>query len=396
MGPLRRFAIAFAAILVGGLGLMAGPDDASSQTIKLGVLAPLSGTYANIGNHEVWAIRQAVEQLNLKGGVLGRKFEIVTEDDEANPPIGVRKATKLIAQDKVDFLVGTVHSGVTLQIMSVAEKHKKILLIPVSEAAAITEENCSKYAFRISGNARLQANGLGAWMVQNLGKRYYFIGADYAMGRSGVATMAEVVKKNGGEDIGEVFAPLGTTDFASYLGKIKAAAPDVLFLTLAGNDVVRFVTQLDSFGLKKQMKVAGSPQMIETNVLPAMGAAADDLVSVTRYVYTLDRSENKAFVEGFVKYSNGEMPNQYSESSYDAIMMLAMAIEKAQSLEEGKVIAALEGLSFAAPRGNLTIRAGDHQTLHDKYIVQVKGGKYQIIGKKAAAEVAGPDLCAKF
>lgn len=395
MKALTKGGLSLVLVLVGPLALTAGAAEAQGQAIKIGVLAPLSGTYASIGNHETWGIKQAVDQVNRKG-VLGRKLEIITEDDEANPPIGVRKATKLISQDQADFLIGTVHSGVTLQIMSVAEKNKKVLLVPVSEAAAITEENCSKYTFRISGNARLQANGLGAWLVQHLGKRFYYIGADYAMGRSGVSTMAEVVQRNGGTNVGEVFAPLGTTDFASYLGKIKAASPDVLFLTLAGNDVVRFVTQLDSFGLKKQMKVAGSPQMIETSVLPAMGAAADDLVSVTRYVYTIDRPENKAFVEGFVKYSNGEYPNQYSESSYDAVMMLAMAIERAGGTDPAKVIGALEGLAFAAPRGNIRIRAADHQTLHDKYIIQVKGGKYQIIGKKSADEVAGPSLCTKF
>lgn len=395
-GMVTRAAIRSMLVLAAALGLAFVPAHAAGQTIKIGVLAPLSGTYASIGNHETWAIKQAVDELNRKGGVVGRKLEIVVEDDEANPPIGVRKATKLITQDQVDFLIGTVHSGVTLQLISVAEKSKKILLIPVSEAAAITEQNCSKYAFRISGNARLQANGLGAWLVQNLGKKFYFIGADYAMGRSGVGTMQEVVQQNRGTSVGEVFAPLGTTDFAPYLPKIKSAAPDVLFVTLAGNDVIRFVTQLDSFGLKKTMKVAGSPQMIETTVLPAMGAASEDLVSVTRYLYTLDRAENKAFVEGFLKYSNGEFPNQYSESSYDSVIMLGRAIEKAGSIDTTGVIAALEGLSFAAPRGPVAIRAGDHQALHDKYIVQVKSGKYQVIGRKSAEEVAGPDLCTKF
>ncbi len=378
------------------LGLAVSSSPAAAQAIKIGVLAPLSGTYASIGNHETWAIKQAVDELNRKGGVLGRKIDILVEDDEANPPIGVRKATKLITQDRVDFLVGTVHSGVTLQLISVAEKNRKVLLIPVSEAAAITEESCSKYAFRISGNARLQANGLGAWLVQNLGRKFYFIGADYAMGRSGVSTMREVIEAHGGTTVGEVFAPLGTTDFAPYLTKIKAAAPDVLFVTLAGNDVIRFVTQLDSFGLKKAMKVAGSPQMIETSVLPAMGAASEDLVSVTRYLYTLEHPENRAFVDGFLKYSNGEFPNQYSESSYAAVMALARAIEQAGAIEATKVITALENLKFEAPRGPVSIRAGDHQALHDKYIVQVRSGRYHVIGRRSASEVAGPDRCSKF
>jgi branched-chain amino acid transport system substrate-binding protein len=367
-----------------------------SKTLKIGVLAPLSGTYAGIGSHETWAIKLAVDELNEKGGILKRKIEIIAEDDEANPTLAVRKATKLITQDKVDFLVGTVHSGATLSIMSIAEKYKIIHMVPVAEATAITEEKCSRYTFRASGNARQQANALGPWMVNNLGKKYYFIGADYAMGWAGVNSMEEIITKNGATSLGKVFAPLGTTDFASYLGKIKAAAPEVLFMTIAGNDAVRLVTQLDEFGFKKTMKITGSPQMIETNILPAMGKASEGLISVSRYVYTIDRPQNKRFVEKFLKYSKGENPNQYSNGSYEAIALLSMGAEKAGSTDSEKMIKALEGLTYDGPQGLTTLRPGDHQSVRDKYIVEIKGGTYNIIGKRAGNDVIGPNLCNKW
>ncbi len=366
------------------------------KTVKIGVLAPISGTYAGVGAHELWGIQLAVDEVNEKGGILGRKIELIPEDDEANATLVVRKATKLITQDNVDFLVGTVHSGATLAIMSVAEKYKIIHMVPVSEATAITEEKCSQYTFRAAGNARMQANALGPWTVENLGKKFYFIGADYAMGWAGVNTMEEVVIKHGGTSLGKVFAPLGTTDFASYLGKIKAANPQVLFINIAGNDALRIVTQLDEFGFKKLMKITGAPAIIDTNLLPAMGKASEGLISVGRYFYPIDRPQNKRFVEKFLKYSKGEYPNQYSEASYEAIIFLTMGAEKAGNTESEKMIKALEGLSFDGPQGFTTIRPGDHQTIRDKYIVEIKNGKIQIIGKRDGKDVIGSNLCNKW
>ncbi len=368
----------------------------SANTVKIGVLAPLSGTYAHLGEHETWAIKGAVEEINAKGGIKGSKIELVIYDDEANPTVAVRKATELFTKDNVDFLVATVHSGATIAVSTVAAKFNKIHMVCIAEAAAITEENCVRTTFRASGNARIQANALGGWMVKNLGKKYYFIGADYAMGRSGVETMKQVILDNGGESLGEVFAPLGTQDFAPYLGKIQAAKPEVLFMTVAGNDVIRLVKQLDEFGLKKQMKVTGSPQMIETGVLPAMGESATGLISTCQYVYNIDRPQNKKFIEIFVKYSGGEMPNQYSNSSYESIYLLAMGAEKAKSLKAEDMIPALEGLQYDAPQGFTTLRPSDHQSVRDMYILEISSGKYKILDTRKGEEVIGPNKCNKW
>lgn len=390
---MRRACVVFGVVLL-LLGFV-NPAVAGDK-VKIGVLAPLSGPYARIGDHEVWGIKAAVAEINSSGGILGKQIELIIYDDEAKPTSAVRKATELITKDNVDFLVGTVHSGCVIALSTVCAKYNRILMVPIAEAAAITEAKCQKTLFRASGNARIQANALGGWMVKNLGKNFYFIGADYAMGRSGVETMKQVVLENGGKSLGEVFSPLGTQDFAPYLGKIKAANPDVLFMTLAGNDVIRFVKQVDEFGLKKLMKVTGSPQMISTGVLPAMGESANGLISTCRYVYNLDRPQNKAFVDRFTKYSKGMMPNQYSDGSYEAIHLLALAAKKAGSLKTEAMIKALEGLHYDGPQGATYIRAGDHQTVRDMYIIEIVDGKYKIIATMKGEDVIGPDLCNKW
>lgn len=366
----------------------------AADPIKVGVLAPMTGTYAYLGKQEVTGIKLAFDEANERGGVLGRKLDMVIENDEADPTVGVRKITKLLTQDRVDFVIGTVSSGVTLAVSPIAEKHKKILIVPIAEAANITGDKCSRYVFRSSGNSQFQANALGSWMVANMGKRFYHVGADYALGWSSVNTMKASIQKAGGENLGEVFAPLGTTDYGPYFPKIQAANPEVLFVTLAANDAIRFMTQLDSFGLRTKFKIAGGAPLMEIAAIQGMGPkVANGIVSVSRYIYTLDSPRNAAFVAKYKAASNGDLPSQYSESSYAAGQLLAVGLGKAGALETDKVIKAFEGLQLDLPRGKVTIRPADHQALHDKYIIRVKDNAYEIIGKKAANEVAPEVTC---
>ncbi len=382
------------ALVVAAVGWGGAEPGGAAEPIKVGVLAPMTGTYAYLGVQETTGIKMALDEANERGGVLGRKFEMVIENDEADPTIGVRKITKLLTQDKVDFVIGTVSSGVTLAVAPVAEKYRKVLVVPVAEAANITGDKCSRYVFRASGNSQFQANALGSWMVTNLGKKFYYVGADYALGWSSVKTMKESVQKAGGDSLGEVFAPLGTTDYGAYYPKIQAGNPDVLFVTLAANDAIRFMTQLDTFGLRHKYKIAGGAPLMEIAAVQGMGPkVANGIVSVSRYIYTLDSPRNTAFVTKYKAASKGEVPSQYSESSYAAGYLLVKGIEKAGSVDTDRAIKAFEGIQLDLPRGMVTIRPGDHQALHDKYIIRVKDNGYEIIDKKPAAEVAPEVTC---
>src|SRR6266545_6080510 len=217
----------------------------AADPIKVGVVTPLSGTYAQIGKQVRWGAELAVKEINAAGGVMGRKFELLFEDEEANPPVAVRKAEKLIQQDKVDLLTGTVNSGSTLAVGQLAERNDRILITTVSYAPTITGAQCSPNVFRVNANAFMQSNALTAWLTKNVsGKRYFFIGPDYEMGRSTVGAFQDDIKRLGGSDVGATFPPLGAKDFTQYVGQIRAARPDVIMTATAGNDTVRLITQL--------------------------------------------------------------------------------------------------------------------------------------------------------
>ncbi len=368
-----------------------------ADSFKIGVLAPLSGTYAKLGDHEVWGIKVAMDQVNAEGGILGRKVELIIEDDELNPTLASRKATKMILQDHVEYLIGAVSSGVSMALMPIASKYEKVHIVPISGSPQITEDKCSRNTFKVGSNFRMQALAVGPWLVKNLGKRVYYIGADYAMGQDGVKVAKEAVEKAGGQTVGEVFSPLGTTDFGPYINKIKDSKPEVVFMVVAGNDAVRLVTQLDKFGIKKMAKLAGFEMTIDTTVLEGMGESAFGTYGTNRYVFTVDTPRNNEFRKAYKKYSGGEEPDQYSQASWESIIFLTKATRTVGSTDTKKVINAMEQTSIDSMTGPVYIWKDNHQAIRDKFIVEVvKEGTYKVIARVPGAEIKGPNLCNKW
>src|SRR5262249_34903661 len=206
--------------------------------------------------------------------------ELLFEDEEANPPVAVRKAEKLLQQDKAEILTGTVNSGSTLAVGQLAERNGRILVTTVSYATSITGAQCNPDMFRVNANAFMQSTALTAWLVKNVaGKRYFFIGPDYEMGRSTISAFQDDIKRLGGTDVGSTYPPLGAKDFTPYVGQIRAARPDVIMTATAGNDTVRLLTQLKEYGiLSNKLTLAGSAGAVTQDKGGAMDGAADALL----------------------------------------------------------------------------------------------------------------------
>ena len=168
--------------------LVAGSAAAQDGPIRVGVVTPISGTYAGIGQQVSWGLDLAAEEINASGGIMGRQIELIYEDSEANPAVAVQKAEKLITAEDVDFLTGTVNSGATLAVGQVAERAGKLLATTVSFSDAITGEKCSPNVFRVNARAGQQSAALAAWVEsEKPGAKVFYLGPDYEMGRSTVA-----------------------------------------------------------------------------------------------------------------------------------------------------------------------------------------------------------------
>ncbi len=378
-------------------GLLASTHGEAVDPVKVGVVTPLSGTYAQIGKQVRWGAELAVKEINAAGGVGGRSFELIFEDEEANPPVAVRKAEKLLQQDKVDLLTGTVNSGSTLAVGQVAERNDRILVTTVSYATSITGAQCNANVFRVNANAFQQSSALTAWLVKNIpGKRYFFVGPDYEMGRSTIAAFQDDIKRLGGTEVGATYPPLGAKDFSPYLGQVRAARPDVIMAATAGNDTVRLLTQLKEYGmLSGELTLAGAAGAVTQENIGAMSGAAEGFVSAAGYAVDVDTPRNKAFVEAFKKQYQAD-PDLFGADTYGLFYLFKQAIEKAGTSDTAKLRAAMENMTWETPRGTKKIRKEDHQAVVDMLVVKVVGSSFKTVGKVRGEEAIGPNNCKKF
>lgn len=371
---------------------------AQAQTgpIRIGVVTPLSGTYAGIGQQVKWGLDLAAAQINAAGGVMGRKLELLYEDEEANPAVATQKAEKLFQVGKVDFLTGTVNSGSTLAVGQVAERNNKLIATTVSFADSITADKCSPNVFRVNARAGMQSAALADWMAKEKpNANVFYLGPDYEMGRSTVAAFKAAAEAKGAKTVGEVFAPLDNKDYSPFFGQVRSSKPAVIYTSVAGNDTVRLFTQMAEFGVNRNVQVVGASGTVTSQNLAAIGKAADGFVTGVGYSPNIDSAENRKFVAEFEVVAKTK-PDLYGADSYGVLFFYKAAVEKAKSVETDKLRDAMRSLQWATPQGTKTLRAGDHQAMQDMYAVRVNNGQFEIVGKVAAATAIGPDTCTKF
>lgn len=389
----------FLAAAIGGLlaaTALTGGALAQSNPIKIGVVTPLSGTYTPIGQQVRWGLELAAKEINAAGGISGRQVSLIFEDEEANPSVAVQKAEKLFQVEKVDFLAGTVNSGSTLAVSQLAERNNKLAATTVSFADSITTDKCSPNMFRVNARAEQQSVALAAWLAKEKpNAKVYYLGPDYEMGRSTVAAFKSSAEKSGASAGGEVFAPLDSKDYTQYFGQIRATRPQVLYTSVAGNDTVRLLTQLQDFGLLANLLVVGASGTVTSQNIGAIGAAAEGFATGVGYSPQIDSPENKTFVAAF-RAANKADPDLYGADSYGLLFAYKAAVEKAGSTETDKVREALRGLTWKTPQGAKSIRAGDHQAMQPMYVVRVTKGKFDIIDAVPADKAIGPDACTRF
>jgi branched-chain amino acid transport system substrate-binding protein len=376
--------------------LAAAAAFAQSTPIRIGVVTPLSGTYAGIGQQVRWGLDLAAREINAAGGVAGRPLELIYEDEEANPAVAVQKAEKLFQVSKVDFLTGTVNSGSTLAVGQVAERNGKLIATTVSFADSITGDKCSPNVFRVNARAGMQSAALADWMATTRpNANVFYLGPDYEMGRSTVAAFKSAAEGKGAKSAGEVFAPLDNKDYSPYFGQIRSSRPTVIYTSVAGNDTVRLFNQMAEFGVNRNVQVVGASGTVTSQNLAAIGRNADGFVTGVGYSPLIDSPENKRFVAAF-EAANKALPDLYGTDSYGVLYLYKAAVEKARSTETDKVREAMRGMSWATPQGVKTIRAGDHQAMQDMYAVRVNNGKFEIVGRVSAAAAIGADACTRF
>ena len=236
----------------------------AADEIKFGLDDPLTGTYAELGKNEQIGCQLAIDQINAKGGILGRKAELLVEDStSADTGIAVQKARKLIERDKVDFFLGNVNSAMAIALGEVSNELKKLHIVTGGHTDSVTGSDCHWNVFRVCNTTRMETNSVSKTLFNKYGKKWYFITPDYAFGHTLQEGFEASLKQFGGTEVGASLTPLGATDFSSYLIQAQAANPDVIIFLTAGQDMVNALKQAVQFGLDKRFHIAGAQQELE-------------------------------------------------------------------------------------------------------------------------------------
>lgn len=368
----RKFMVgALAAGAAAGVGLgrrVAWAD--TSKPVKIGAVITTTGSHAQEGIDNLNGMKLCIDELGGKFG--GRPIELIVEDDEFKPQVGLQKTRKLVESDGVDIVVGPLSSAVGLAMSNYIRHTKTIWVISGAGLAALTRAKKGPLIMRTSTSTWQTNAPIGRWAPAHLGKHVMLAASDYAGGHDTMAEFKGPFEEAGGKVAGEVYAPLGTVDFSPYLAKIKEAKPQFVYCFFAGADGLNFIKQYDQFGLKSNIPLSAAGFAVASDILKEVGKPSLGIVSCLHYTNTLDNPANKRFVAQF-KAKHNELPTFGAEYGYVAARTIAEGLKAAggETSDKEKLMKALLATSFDAPRGPVKFDPVTHNVIMNEYIRKV-------------------------
>jgi branched-chain amino acid transport system substrate-binding protein len=357
---------------VGLLGLLLASAAAYAEdTIKIGIIQPLTGSVAYNGTTDVNGIKLALSEINAKGGVLGKKVELVIEDGQCKPANSVNAAEKLIQRDKVVGLIGAFCSSATAAIMPVAQSNKVPLITGVSSAANLTEKG-NAWFFRATETDALLAKSFAKILVNQLNlKKVAYIGVNDDFGRGSVDEFEKQMTALGATTVMKEYFEHGTSDYYTLLAKLKASGADGAFVSAETQDGSTFVKQKAELGLAT--KVFGVGSWATADFMQLAGQAANGIYAAVPYASTMKTPKNEGFVKAYQEQYK-VAPGKYSAAGYNTLNILVSAIERAQSTEADKIREALLKTNYDGPNGHFQFDEKGQATGFTVVLVQLEDG----------------------
>ena len=337
-----------------------GTDGVFGDTIKVGILHSLSGTMAisetSVRDAEVLAINE----INAAGGVLGKQLVPVIEDGASSNATFSEKATKLLDSDGVACVFGCWTSASRKAVLPVFESKNGLLWYPVQYEGM----ESSKNIFYVGAAPNQQIVPAVDYLAQNYGPRIFLVGSDYVFPRTANSVIKAQAAAKGYEIVGETYTPMGHTDYATIINKIRAAKPDFVFNTLNGDSNVSFFKQLKDSGITCDDVMTCSVSIAEEEVAGIGASYVEGHLVSWNYYQSTDTPQNEKFVKAYkAAYGETRVTDDPIEAGYDAVYLWKAAVEAAGSTNVDKVRAAAGGITFDAPEGTMTID-GDNQHMY--------------------------------
>jgi branched-chain amino acid transport system substrate-binding protein len=355
---------------------------AQSAKVRVGFMLPYTGTFAQLGVAIENGFRMAI---NEQGGKLGgREIEFFKVDDESEPSKGIENANKLVQRDKVDVLVGTVHSGVQMGIQKVARDSGVLSLIPNAGVHAATRSLCAPNVFRTSFTNSQPTRALGKAMVDRGHKKAVWITWKYAAGDEAFEGFKESYTAAGGTIVKELGLPFPQVEFQALLTEIAALKPDAVACFFAGGGAAKFIRDYAAAGLKEKIPLYGSGFLTE-GVLDAAGPAANGIVTTMHYSDSLPTLRNGQFRLNYAKTFRMQ-PDVYAVQGYDTGLLLIQGANavKGDLSSKPALYKAMESAVIDSPRGKWTM-SPSHNPVQDMYLRVVENKENKVIGIAAKA-----------
>ena len=353
-----------------GLAIAASITSGQAQeTIKIGLILPMTGGQASTGKQIDNAVKLYMQQ---KGdSVAGKKFEIILKDDAAVPDNTKRLAQELIVNDKVHFIAGFGVTPAALAAAPLATQAKIPEVVMAAGTSIITER--SPYIVRTSFTLAQSSTIIGDWAVKNGIKKVATLTSDYAPGNDALNFFKEHFTAGGGQIVEEVKVPLANPDFAPFLQRMKDSKPDAMFVFVPAGQGGTFMKQYAERGLDKAgIKVIGPGDVMDDDLLNGMGDAALGTVTAHLYSAAHPSAMNKEFV-GAYKKAFGSRPGFMAVSGYDGIHLIYEAVKKSAGKTDGdSLIEAMKGMKWESPRGPISIDPETRDIVQNIYIRKVE------------------------
>ena len=360
---------------------------AQSQKVRVGMMLPYTGTYAQLGTAITNGFKLAVSE---RGGKLGgRELEYFTVDDEAEPSKAPENTNKLVQRDKVDVLIGTVHSGVQMGMVKIAKETNTLMIIPNAGLDAATGALCAPNIFRTSFSNWQPSYPMGKVLADRGIRNVVSFAWKYGAGEEAVAGFTEGFIKAGGKSVRGLWIPFPNAEFQPLLTEIASIKPDAVYVFFAGAGAAKFVRDYAAAGLRKTIPLFGSGFLTD-GILDAIQDVGQGLETTLHYADGLNSKRDKDFRAAYTKAFTSE-PDVYAVQGYDAGLLLSAGVDavKGDISKRKEMIAAMEKVKIDSPRGPWTM-SKSHNPIQDIYLRKVVGKENRLVNvaHKALADPA--------
>ena len=365
--------------LVGAAAAVAlfGISEAEAQApIKIGASLSLTGTYAKPGTYQKEGYEVCADELNAKGGLLGRKVEFVMYDDQSSTQTAQRLYEKLITEDKVEAVMGPYSSGITESVAGISEKYKKVMVSPLAATTSIFRQG-RKYIFMVISPAEFYLEGLVDMGAKRGLKTIAIINEDTLFPKATVVGTEELAKKRGLQVVLREAYPKGNTDFSALLVKIKAVNPDIIAAATYFDDAVAITRQMKELNVNPKMfgvTVGGDIPEFYT----LLKQNAEYVYGSTQWDEVLPYPGQKEFLSAYQKRFKHE-PSYHAAAGYAGCLIYAEAVKRAKSLDADLVRAELLKLKIRTAFGDYAVDQDGFQTAHKMVMIQWQDGKRVVV-----------------